>query len=240
MEVLVEKEQEKQNIFSNELSVIILLEKNIGEIIKPYDTLIWGKKMWEWVAMACDGYIVKTIPCTKESFVLNLIKPLLTNSKYTLVLYSDTPLIKRQTINEILNFAKGKDINVLTLERGYLFNTEYIKNADSISGLPLNKFGDDDFTVASDFKMINKVSQILKNRIINFHLSNGVYIVDPNTTFIDADVIIENGTKIDPNNYIKGTSYIGRNCYIEFGNVVENSIISDGCNIIRKIYNSNI
>ena len=224
------KVQIKEN---DDVSVIILLEKNFGEMMKPYDMKIWGKKMWEWIAMACEGYGVKTMPCTPESDVLSLIKPLLSGSRYTVVLYSDTPLFKRQTLNEIVSYCIGRDLNVLKLKRGYVFNTEYVRNAESIQALQMQDFGDDDFMLVDNFLSFSKATEILKSRIITYHLQNGVLILDPKTTFIDADVIIEHGTIIEPNNYIKGTSYIGRNCRIEFGNVVENSIISDGC-ILRS------
>ena len=226
---------EKQEEMSDELSVIILLEKNISEIMKPYDIYIWGKKMWEWVALSCDGYFLKTIPCTPESDVLNLVKPLLSNTKYTLVLYSDTPLFKRKTLTEIMTYVKQRDLNVLCLERGYLFNTEYIKNAESICALPSTEFGEDDFLRVQNNRDLTRAMAVLRNRILSFHIQNGIQIIDPNTCYIDADVIIEKGTIIEPNTYLKGASFIGKNCRIEFGSVIENSIISDGC-VIKNSY----
>ena len=47
--------------------------------------------------------------------------------------------------------------------------------------------------------------------------------------------MIEKGTVLEPNTYIKGASFIGKNCKIEFGSVIENSIISDEC-IIKCSY----
>ncbi len=229
---LLEKEEK---IVDNEISVIILLEKKFGEFMKSYDLKIWGKKMWEWVALACDGYVVKTIPCTTESDVLTLVKPLLTNSKYTVVLYSDTPLFKRQTLNEIMIYVRQRDLNVLPLKRGYVFNTNYIKNAESIKALVQEDFGTDDFTTVESYSDLTKITKILKNRILNFHLSNDVQICDMNSTYIDADVMIEKGTVLEPNVYIKGASYVGKNCRIEFGSTIENSIISDEC-IIKCSY----
>ena len=234
IETLTVMEKETK-LVDNEISVIIMLEKKFGEFMKSYDLKIWGKKMWEWVALSCDGYMIKTIPCTPESDVLTLIKPLLTDSKYTVVLYSDTPLFKRQTLNEIMTYVRQRDLNVLPLRRGYVFNTDYIRNADSIRVLVQEDFGTDDFTVVEDYAGLAKVSKILKNRIINFHLSNGVQINDTLSTFIDADVMIEKGTVLEPNTYIKGASFIGKNCKIEFGSVIENSIISDEC-IIKCSY----
>ena len=162
IETLTVMEKETK-LVDNEISVIIMLEKKFGEFMKSYDLKIWGKKMWEWVALSCDGYMIKTIPCTPESDVLTLIKPLLTDSKYTVVLYSDTPLFKRQTLNEIMTYVRQRDLNVLPLRRGYVFNTDYIRNADSIRVLVQEDFGTDDFTVVEDYAGHAKVSKILKN-----------------------------------------------------------------------------
>ena len=63
-------------------------------------------------------------------------------------------------------------------------------------------------------------------------MDNGVYIVDPKTTYIDADVVIEKGVRIEPNNVLKGESYIGENSVLEANNIISNSIISN--NVIVK------
>ena len=74
-------------------------------------------------------------------------------------------------------------------------------------------------------------TNILKNRILDFHLHNGVFIEDKNSTFIDASVIIESGVKIEPNNVLKGETYIGKNVVLEPNNTILSSIISSGCDI---------
>ena len=69
-------------------------------------------------------------------------------------------------------------------------------------------------------------------------MTNGVYVVDPKTTFVDADVVIEKGVRIEPNNTIKGESYVGENSVLEPNNTIINSIISQNV-IIKNSYLSN-
>ena len=45
-------------------------------------------------------------------------------------------------------------------------------------------------------------------------MESGVTIIDPNTTFIDADVVIGQDTIIHPNTYIEGNTVIGSDCEI--------------------------
>ena len=228
-DVLPKIVESKYDWIAEDVLVIILLNKSTDfkGTLKPYETEILGKKMWEWVALCADECSIKTTTCTDESDILMLIKPLLTDAKYTAVFYSDTPLLTRETFLEIMECIKYKQRNVLTLTRGYVFNTEYVRNAESLVGGQTEYFNEEDFMICYDYKQLTLISEILKNRILDFHLKNGVRIDDLSSTFIDSDVVIESGTHIMPNCIIKGSSFIGKNCKIGFGNYIDNSIISD-------------
>lgn len=225
----------------NDVLVIILLEKNpnFQGFIKPYELTMCGKKMWEWVKLAVMDMDTKTIACTSDSNILSLIKPLLDDEhKWTFVLYSDTPLIKKSTIEEILSYANFKDLNVLTLTRGFVFKTEYIKQAESIIPTVTEYFDEEDFLCVYDLKQLAFATDILKNRILDFHLRNGVFIENPMNCHIDADVIIESGSKLFGCQNIRGRSIIGKNCLLEGTNEIIDSIISNDCKIVSSFVES--
>lgn len=219
-----------------DFAVIILLAKNpaFKGILKPYEINIYGKKMWQWVALACEGYETKTVACSPESNILTLIKPYLGETKFTAVFYSDTPLLQKSTIEEIFMFARSRDVNVLRLTRGFVFNTEYIKGATEIATVQTEYFEEEDFITCYNQKQVAFVSDIIKNRILDFHMSEGVQIVDPNTTFVDCDVIIGAGSVIEPNNVVRGMTMIYPNCVLESGNVITDSIIGENCRIVSS------
>ena len=187
--------------------------------------------MYEWAMESVSDFEVKTIACDDHSNIVPLIKPLLNNKKTTIVLYSDTPLITKNTIYEILDYFSIRHLNVLKLNRGWVFDTEYISKAESVSSVITREFGENDFFAVGDAYTLEKATNVLKNRILEFHLHNGVFIEDKNTTFIDASVIIESGAKIEPNNVLKGETYIGKNVILEPNNTIISSIISSGCDI---------
>ena len=92
----------------------------------------------------------------------------------------------------------------------------------------------------NDRIQLNKATEIIKTRILNKHLLNGVTIIDKNSTFIDNIVEIESDTVIYPGVIIEGQSVIGQNSIIgpysrivssRIGNNVEinNSIILESC-----------
>lgn len=243
--VITKEEIEKKEIEKNDetdVSVIILLNKNSNfGGLDSFEIDLCGKKTWEWLQIACRDYEIKKTICFPESNILSLIKPMLTNKKYTLVLFSDTPLLTKSTIEKILDYVRTRDINVLCLIRGYVFNTEYIKSADSIIGDVIEKFSEIEFLTIDNPLQFEKVAQILKTKIIGYHLLNGVIITDSNSVEIDADVTIESGSFVMPFNCLKGRTYIGKNCYLESGNTIIDSIIEDGCKVKSSyIFNSKI
>jgi len=59
-----------------------------------------------------------------------------------------------------------------------------------------------------------KAEKILRTRILERHMRNGVTIIDPDTTYIEKDVTIEPDTIIYPNTYLKGKTVVRSNCSI--------------------------
>ena len=121
------------------------------------------------------------------------------------------------------------------LKRGFLFDSEYLKNCESVLSLEDERFNCDEFKQVNSYKDLAEVTKTLNNFILNYHMQNGVYFIDMASTFIDADVVIEKNVTIYPNNVIKGQTYIGENCIIEPNNTIINSVISKGA-IIKNSY----
>ena len=223
-----------------DVAVIILLYKNpaFERTLKPYEIEIMGKKMWKWIELGAGEYPVKTCVITPETDIISAIKPILTEKKYTLVFYSDTPLITKTTIDEIVTYMRSRDCGAINLVRGYAFNTEYLKEIDSIQNDIVVKICKEDFLQAKDFKSIELITSIIKENILNFHLENGVHIQDKNSVIIEADVIIESAVTIEPFNEIKGKTYIGKQTTLEMGNRILDCIIGDNV-ILRNSYLKN-
>ncbi len=71
----------------------------------------------------------------------------------------------------------------------------------------------------------------MRERINRRHMLAGVSIVDPERTYIDADVRIGNDTTIWPGAMLLGKSRIGSACTIENGVVLKNSTVDDSVHI---------
>lgn len=59
-----------------------------------------------------------------------------------------------------------------------------------------------------------EAERIMRNRINENHMRNGVTIIDSSNTYIDTDVIIGQDTIIYPGSILKGTTVIGTECKI--------------------------
>lgn len=63
-------------------------------------------------------------------------------------------------------------------------------------------------------KHLAQATKILKNRVLEKLMEEGVTIVDPTTTYISPDTTIEADTIVYPCTYIEGKNKIGKNCKI--------------------------
>ena len=82
----------------------------------------------------------------------------------------------------------------------------------------------------NDRIQLELLTRVLRNRINNMHMRNGVTIEDSNTTYIYDDVVIGMDTVIHPNTIIKGDVAIGENC--EIG---PNAYVREGCRIADNV-----
>ena len=204
---------------------LVVLVRAKGEISPNFD--ICGKKMIDWVALAASGCAQKIIEEPEEENLLETVKNLAEGYNFVAVLYSDTPLLKKTTFLEIMDYFSKRRMNVLKLVRGYVFRAEYLQNAKMLLSTTVEEFDKEDFTLINSSKKVSFFLTVLNERILNYHKENGVIFFGENTIFIDADVEIEAGCVIYPNNIIKGESYIGKNVILESGNYIFDTIVCD-------------
>lgn len=80
-----------------------------------------------------------------------------------------------------------------------------------------------------------EVEAVLRKRINNKHLENGVTIIDPNTTYIGIDVEIGQDTIIYPGNVLEGNTVIGKNCVLYPNSRINNSVIGESVDIQSSV-----
>lgn len=79
-----------------------------------------------------------------------------------------------------------------------------------------------------------KATKIMQAKINRRHMENGVTIIDPDSTYIDADVKIGEDTTIEPGVQLKGNTVIGKNCFIGAHSEIKNCTLEDGVHVIAS------
>jgi len=82
---------------------------------------------------------------------------------------------------------------------------------------------------------LSEGEKIMRNRINKMHMENGVTLIDPDTTYIGGDVIIENDTIIYPNNVIEGKTVIKEGTILYPNSRIVNSIIGKDVTIQSSV-----
>ena len=80
-----------------------------------------------------------------------------------------------------------------------------------------------------------ETERILRERINRGHMSRGVTLVDPSTTFIGAEVSIGRDTRILPGTLIEGETSIGEGCEIGPYTRIVDSVMGSGCTVTYAV-----
>jgi bifunctional UDP-N-acetylglucosamine pyrophosphorylase / glucosamine-1-phosphate N-acetyltransferase len=96
--------------------------------------------------------------------------------------------------------------------------------ADTIEALGIN-----------DRTQLAKAEAVVRDRILRRHMLAGVTIVDPATTYVDADVTRGMDTTLYPGTCLGGETVIGEECIIGPGSQVVDSTLGDRCRVISSV-----
>ena len=72
----------------------------------------------------------------------------------------------------------------------------------------------DEGTGVNDRIELAKAEKRMRRRLLEKHMMNGVTVIDPDHTYIEADVSIGSDTVLYPGRYLRGNTSIGEGCRI--------------------------
>lgn len=87
----------------------------------------------------------------------------------------------------------------------------------------------------NDRAQLAHAEAVIRERVRRRLLAEGVTLVDPATTYIDAGVEIGMDTIIHPNTYIHGRTRIGEECVIGPGSIIVDSVIGHNCRVTASM-----
>ena len=212
---------------------IILFKVNYEGFENSYNKKVCGKTCYDYVKKVCSGFKTIETEILATDDPVFYAKSLIDDSyKFTALLFTDTPLLTSSTFLGAVDYARLKNVNMIRLYRGFIFNTEYLKCLSNLYLKEPMDFEPQDFLVCKNFNALNQINKIMQERIYNYHFQNGVEIVG--TPIIDADAYIAQGSKILGACQILGATQIDKNVVVNnsilSGAIVgENSFINNSC-----------
>lgn len=80
-----------------------------------------------------------------------------------------------------------------------------------------------------------EAEEILRQRINRGWMNAGVTLIDPQTTYIEADVTIGMDTIIYPNTIIQGKTIVGENCILGPNTIIREARLGNHCKIFSSV-----
>jgi bifunctional UDP-N-acetylglucosamine pyrophosphorylase/glucosamine-1-phosphate N-acetyltransferase len=116
------------------------------------------------------------------------------------------------------NNAQGEyylpDVISILREQGQPISAEIVGDSDEAMGV-------------NDRIQLSEANALMRERILREHMKNGVTIIDPKSTYIEADVKIGADTVIEPGTYLRGNTIIGEGCRIGPQADLTNVVVAD-------------
>ena len=231
-EILTEFEFENPKEY-NVKAIVLLVENN--RLKDGCSLPMFGKEMKDWVRDSVNHFDCTFVNINEKENPLEIVKPFIGEEDYTIVLFSDTPLIKASTILDVLDYATTKNLDFCKLPKGFIVSSQKFKSGKVELSAEPAFIDKDEFFIVFDCSTLAFAKKVLKDRIIEKHLKNKVIINDVNSTFIDCNVEIAPFVEIYANNVIKGNTTICEGVKIKENNVIENSIIKNNAEVFYSV-----
>jgi len=83
----------------------------------------------------------------------------------------------------------------------------------------------------NDRVALSKATKVMQRRINEYHMNNGVTLINPEDTYIDVNIKIGSDTIIEPGVLLKGKTVIGDNCYIGAHSELHDTVLHDNVTV---------
>jgi bifunctional UDP-N-acetylglucosamine pyrophosphorylase/glucosamine-1-phosphate N-acetyltransferase len=111
-----------------------------------------------------------------------------------------------------------------------------VKDGLSVQAILMDDFGE---TIGVNTRVhLAEAEAAMRRRINEAHMLAGVSLIDPASTYIEAQVSIARDTVIWPNTYLFGKTSIGENCQIGPNSHIRDTLIGNGCKVLMSVIES--
>jgi bifunctional N-acetylglucosamine-1-phosphate-uridyltransferase/glucosamine-1-phosphate-acetyltransferase GlmU-like protein len=220
---MVETMLDPMSFKTEEEDVFVLVLKPSNHSTEKYLNVdINGRTSIEWVKKAVSKWHHRFVETTDKEDILSVFRKNITPSKWTVILYADTPLLTTASVEGLISYAIAKSAKVVKAGRGFIFDTSYVKASDTFDVYEYTLGDPDDYIIAWNQNQIDRIIKIMKERKGEPKVTKQEVAKEP---------VISTTPLATKDYYIDASSQIGKNCKILKGTIIENSIIGDNCTI---------
>ena len=200
-----------------------------------------NKNLCEWLELACYKFPTKVVNVQKNDAIFEILQNCISNiASYMIVLFASTPLITAETLDQIVEYANIKNVKACKLPLGYVFKNDYIKNNLSPEFDSLFTHAYEEFYNVEYKKQLNMITEVLRKRVVDYHIQNGVNVVNPASVTIEPEVHIVSGVEIYANNVLKGKTQIKSGVILKENNVISDSEVFENCCVSHSVIENSI
>ena len=215
-------------------SYFVLCEEDDSSSQNLYDYKLAGMSLANWVVRVCETQPT-ILKVAKNHNVLDVIRPYISGSGYSVVLYANTPLVSKGHIADLLGFVSRRRMNVCKLKKGYVFKNDYIKNIDEIYSIDTYDFASNDFFEVKSFEDLSYAQRVLFGKVMCYHKKNGVLFENEQTTTIEATADIGYASFVSSGVSVLNHTSLGQNCKVGTNSVVSGSKIGEDVVIGKNV-----
>ncbi len=224
---------------------------------------VLGQSIQQWSASSMTGITTDIQAITFEE--LEKFKQLAGNADMVVINWADQPLIASQTIQGLLDGHKLEGYSASAIFGScsresaseaavYIFNSSELSvKLHELDVLNLSKevlkqiflsikntnniLSEDhrEFLAVTDRVAFAEAASVLRDRILRKIMLSGVTIMDPASTYIDANVYIGEDTTILPNTILEGNTAIGEDCIIGPNSRISNCKIGNKAEVVNSV-----
>lgn len=228
METDILTEFQFENVVESKIRAVILMQGNMQEFLSKD---ILGRSVLGWVEEAVSDFESVKKNIFEKQNIVDVVKPCVKDEDFLIVLFGDTPLISQQTIKDALDYAVTKNLDYCKLPRGVIFKSCALKTGKFEMSSEANFLSKEEFFSVFNFVTLSKARQILKERILEKHLKNGVEIFNFKDCLVECFVKIGKNVKILSGNVLKGETEIGDGTILRENNVIVDSVLGENCDV---------
>jgi bifunctional UDP-N-acetylglucosamine pyrophosphorylase / glucosamine-1-phosphate N-acetyltransferase len=121
-------------------------------------------------------------------------------------------------------------------ESGELYLTDVLETIGRRSRAVTYRLKDlEEANLVNDRAQLARAEEILRRRILDAHMREGVTVRDPASTHIEASVEIEHDTVILPGTFLRGGTRIGSDCVIGPSTDLQDTLVGDGALVEHSV-----